>query len=86
MTTTTAAPGGAASPPVAKFGELSLKNGAGDGLASETPEPVELVDGEEKPKSAENIVLNTEDRKRLTLADTAPKGGGIRRIITTDRS
>ena len=97
MTTTTSGntTGGATSPAAtavtAKFGELSLKNGAaGDGLSvSETPEQgatVDMVDGEEKPKSAENIVLNTEDRKRLTLADTAPKGGGIRRIITTDRS
>ena len=38
-------------------------------------------------QQADNIVLSVDDRKRLTLADTAPKGGGIRRIITTnDRS
>ena len=75
-----------------KFGALSLdKNGSGDnGTLSETPETPTgqeaTLEGEEKPTSAENIVLNVEDRKRLTLADTAPKGGGIRRIITTDRS
>lgn len=71
-----------------KFGALSLeKNGGGDALG-DTPEPDQPIGegGESQPTSAENIVLNVEDRKRLTLADTAPKGGGIRRIITTDRS
>ena len=73
-----------------KFGALSLdKNGGGDSLGGDTPEPDQPMGqegGENQPTSAENIVLNVEDRKRLTLADTAPKGGGIRRIITTDRS
>ena len=36
--------------------------------------------------AADNIVLSVDDRKRLTLADTAPKGGGIRRIIAQERS
>ena len=84
-----------------KFGGLSLdKNGSGaasgDGPVSTPPNAdaetaasqggAETGPDGEAPTSAENIVLNNEDRKRLTLADTAPKGGGIRRIITTDRS
>ena len=73
-----------------KFGALSLeKNGGGGDSLGDTPEPDQPMGGEggeSQPTSAENIVLNVEDRKRLTLADTAPKGGGIRRIITTDRS
>jgi len=58
--------------------QVAPPNGGGQSASSPTDQ--------QQGHAADNIVLSVDDRKRLTLADTAPKGGGIRRIITQERS